>query len=393
MNRAIITPGVVTAAPRYPWTAIAIILGSTSIIAGVIWDISWHSAVGRDTFWTSAHMAIYAGGLAGGVAGGWAAIRATFGGSEDEGRASISVWGGRAPLGAWVAIWGALAMITSAPFDDWWHNAYGLDVEILSPPHCVLAAGMFAIAVGGLLSIVGWQNRLPEGSRARAGYLSAASVGILLAMAATFLSDYSYPNRHHGAQFYVVSSLTYPLYLAAATRAVSCPWPATTAAAVYMGIVILMGWTLPLFPAQPLLAPIRNPIDRMVPPSFPIVLVAPALVIDLACRLLPSGAGLRGHVSRLALAAVAGAGFLLVLLAVQWPFSGYLLGPGAESRLFFGAQFFAYFNEPGPWMREFWGEDSWDVLTPGALGLALLLAVLSAWAGLACGGWLSRVKR
>ena len=34
---------------------------------------------------------------------------------------------------------------TSAPLDDWWHRAYGLDVKILSPPHMVLAAGMMAV--------------------------------------------------------------------------------------------------------------------------------------------------------------------------------------------------------------------------------------------------------
>jgi len=34
-------------------------------------------------------------------------------------------------------------MLASAPFDDWWHNAYGLDVRIISPPHMVLAAGFF----------------------------------------------------------------------------------------------------------------------------------------------------------------------------------------------------------------------------------------------------------
>ena len=56
-------------------------------------------------------------------------------------------WGFRAPLGAWVCIWGAFAMLTSAPFDDWWHNAYGLDVKILSPPHVVLAAGIGAIQI------------------------------------------------------------------------------------------------------------------------------------------------------------------------------------------------------------------------------------------------------
>jgi hypothetical protein len=391
---AVLAPAAAPGAPGFPWTSAAILLGATSIIVGVIWDISWHTTVGRDTFWTSAHMAIYAGGVAGGLAGGWAAARATFG-SGRERAASIGVWGARAPLGAWVAIWGALAMITSAPFDDWWHNAYGLDVEILSPPHCVLAAGMFGIALGGLLSIVSWQNRRPEGSRARGGLLSASAVGILLAMAATFLSDYSYPNRHHGAAFYQVSCASYPLYLAAAARAVKCRWPATTSAAVYMAIVILMGWILPLFPAEPLLAPIRNPLDRMAPPSFPLVLVLPALAIDLLCRRPARGAGWKGLASRLGLAAAAGAAFLAVLLAVQWPFSGFLLGPGAESRFFFGAQFFAYFNAPGEWMRSYWdsGPSGSDRFTGQGLAVALLLSVLSAWAGIAVGDWLSRVKR
>ena len=50
---------------------------------------------------------------------------------------------------AWVAIWGAIAMLTSAPFDDWWHNAYGLDVKIVSPPHMVLAAGIVAVEILG----------------------------------------------------------------------------------------------------------------------------------------------------------------------------------------------------------------------------------------------------
>jgi len=45
-------------------------------------------------------------------------------------------------------------MVTSAPFDDWWHNAYGLDVEILSPPHTVLGLGMVGIELGALLITV-----------------------------------------------------------------------------------------------------------------------------------------------------------------------------------------------------------------------------------------------
>ena len=55
---------------------------------------------------------------------------------------SVRIWGLRGPLGAFICAWGGVAMLASAPFDDWWHNAYGLDVQIISPPHMVLAAGI-----------------------------------------------------------------------------------------------------------------------------------------------------------------------------------------------------------------------------------------------------------
>jgi hypothetical protein len=50
-------------------------------------------------------------------------------------------------------------MIMSAPFDDWWHNAYGLDVRIISPPHTLLASGMIGLQLGAGLMALGAQNR------------------------------------------------------------------------------------------------------------------------------------------------------------------------------------------------------------------------------------------
>ena len=44
--------------------------------------------------------------------------------------------------GRFLAGWGGIAMLTSAPFDNWWHAAYGLDVKIVSPPHALLILGM-----------------------------------------------------------------------------------------------------------------------------------------------------------------------------------------------------------------------------------------------------------
>src|SRR5215212_2407961 len=101
------------------WHGYAMILAATSIIVGVNWDISWHITIGRDTFWSAPHMAMYFGGILAGISSGWVVLRTTFRGSDEERAHAVSVWGFRGPLGAWAAIWGAFAMIVSAPFDDW----------------------------------------------------------------------------------------------------------------------------------------------------------------------------------------------------------------------------------------------------------------------------------
>jgi hypothetical protein len=56
---------------------------------------------------------------------------------------------------------------------------------------------------------------------------------------------------------------------------------ATKAALVFMLIVLGLAWILPLFPATPRLGPIYNPVTLMVPPAFPLLLVFPALAVDV----------------------------------------------------------------------------------------------------------------
>ena len=58
-------------------------LGATSIVFGILWDISWHRTIGRDTFWTPAHLAIQLGGLLGGFISGWLVLNTTFRGTAE----------------------------------------------------------------------------------------------------------------------------------------------------------------------------------------------------------------------------------------------------------------------------------------------------------------------
>jgi hypothetical protein len=53
------------------WTSFLMAAALTGIAIGVAWDISWHESIGRDAFWTPAHMVIYFGGMLGGFTGGW----------------------------------------------------------------------------------------------------------------------------------------------------------------------------------------------------------------------------------------------------------------------------------------------------------------------------------
>ena len=136
-------------------------------MTGVHWDISWHRSIGRDSFWTPAHIDIYFCGVLAGISCGYLILSTTLQAASPLRESSVTLWGFRGPLGAFVAAWGGIAMLTSAPFDDWWHAAYGLDVKILSPPHMVLAAGMIAVQLGALILILGRMNRA-RGRGARA---------------------------------------------------------------------------------------------------------------------------------------------------------------------------------------------------------------------------------
>src|SRR6185436_19155884 len=160
-----VSAGALPLAAPVSWCSRAMVLAALFILVGIVWDISWHSTIGRDTFWTPAHICIHFGGSLDGFVCGWLVLRATFFGTTEDRAAAVRVWGFRGPLGAWVTIWGALAMLTSAPFDNWWHDAYGLDVKILSPPHSVLAAGMYFHVAGGLLLLLGVQNRSADVER------------------------------------------------------------------------------------------------------------------------------------------------------------------------------------------------------------------------------------
>src|SRR5579864_3125588 len=239
-----------------PWYVWCSVIAVTSAMVGTHWDISWHRSIGRDTFWTSAHIAIYMCGVLAGISCAFLILSTTFRPGAALKEASVKIWGFRGPLGAFIAAWGGVAMISSAPFDDWWHNAYGLDVKILSPPHMVLAAGIVAVHLGALILILGYMNRAEPQWRSRLERLFLYVGGMMVVCFTTVEMELIGRSQQHGGQFYRVIAMVVPLVLAGVAKASGRRWAATTVAGVYSLFILAMSWILPLFPATPKLGPV-----------------------------------------------------------------------------------------------------------------------------------------
>ena len=375
--------------PWYVWCGVVAV---TSAAIGGAWDVSWHRSIGRDTFWTPAHMAIYACGVLAAVVCGYLIFATTFGSSTYLRSISVSVLGFRAPLGAFVAAWGGIAMLTSAPFDNWWHNAYGLDVKIVSPPHALLILGIRGVTVGVLFLILAAMNRAREaGATGEHGFQSMQFLflylgGMIVLGQMFFLIEYTWDVELHNSTAYIAMAIAIPLVLAMISRASQHRWAATIAAAVYTFFGIAEILILPLFPAQPKLGPVFFPVTHLVPAKFPILIIVPALALDLLWKRMRNWKSWQ-------VALLSGAVFVAVLVAVEWPFASFLMTPAAANR-FFGTIYFQY-SSPS------WGVDRLRHFFEAQQGLPLFLGFAKAaiygaigtWIGLGFGGWMRKVQR
>ena len=365
----------------------AVIVGASSLLIGLIWDISWHRSIGRDTFWTPAHMMIYFGGTLAGLSCGARVLANSFWQRDAHQNDGVRIWKFfTGPIGGWICIWGAFAMLTSAPFDNWWHDAYGLDVQILSPPHVVLLCGLLGILIGAQVMAASAQNS--EGSSTSRATVVAFSGGVLLTLAMIAITEHTFVQQMHTSHFYTVAGGVSALLLTAASRASKLRWPATIAALFYMAIMAAQLWLLPLFPATPKLGPIGHTVTQMVPLYFPLLLVVPAFAIDLVLRRMDTR-------NDWLTAIVLGAVTIIALVAAQWPF-GALEATELGRHPFFGGGFGSYSDNAehliGP--RIFWTEEGGlrGTLT-GMLLFSIPVSIVTARIGLWWGAWLRQVKR
>ena len=331
-------------------------------------------------------MAISACGVLAGLSAAYLIFSATFGKRSPLAAVSVNIWGFRGPLGAFICAWGGLAMLVSAPFDDWWHNAYGLDVKIISPPHMVLAAGFFGINFGAIMLMLAFLNRASGPARVplQRMFLYVGS----MAVCESLLLKLEYISRPemHGSAFYAIVILGTLGIIVALGVASRHPWGCTIVTSIYTLFGVAFLWILPLFQAQPKLGPVYTPVTHFIPWEFPLLVVVPAVVTDVVLQ--------RTSLARSATRALlTGLAFFVTFLLVQWPFANFLMTPGARN-WFFGTEYRDY-GTPATSLYarfEFVPPETAYVLIRG-LSTAVIISCLMAYIGLLAGRAMLRVRR
>jgi hypothetical protein len=276
-------------------------------------------------------------------------------------------------------------MLASAPFDDWWHSAYGLDVKILSPPHVVLALGLLALHLGALVMLAGAANR-SDGLRRRQLEALILIVGgnILVALMTLFMEKTVRPFMH-GGSFYLIVGLCVPLVLTAVQGATGRRWAAAAATVAYSVFLLGLLWTFPLVPAQPKLGPVLVPVTNLIPPEFPLLLLPAALALDVWAWRRRAQLGVK--------TVLVGAVFFTgIFFVCQWPFATFLMSPHARN-FFWGARYFDFWMPAFTHYRRYvFREEPESQIVAGVLA-AVLGSSLSIAAGRATGRWLGRLQR
>lgn len=312
------------AAPAVPaWILTLALLGGFAQQAGGYWDIAFHIARGRESFWQPPHLLIYGGILT--------ALLAVAAGLLWDGEARRPVWGrgGLAAVrqrlrqhpGLALALWSMVAQLSSAPFDELWHRTFGLDVSVWSPPHLLLIfGGTFAYVGLAAVQAGAVQPGRRDGAWWRTAGFAAAAFGI----ASAFLAEFEFASRiplWHISQSRPPA--LYPVLLAlflvlTAGVAVRLGGPGAATAATALAWAYRAGIIWGLLPA----------LGQLQPRPLPLALLPAAAALDLLAavpwRRVPAVAGGNPALAGSLRHALAGGLAALTLLALYAPLAALL---------------------------------------------------------------------
>jgi hypothetical protein len=375
-----------------PWFVWASTASVALAVVGLYFDVAWHRSIGRDSFWNPAHQVLYSSGVLSAIACGYLICATTFGSDREMQRHSVRIWGLRAPMGAFVAAWGGLGVLYDAVFDNWWHNAYGLDVRFTSPPHLLFSLSLWFELLGGLLLAVSYMNRArtEPATRLDAKRLQrlVLLMGGLMASAQLFAcSGYTWDTKLHSAKPYIAVAIFLPIALALIARVTQQRWACTIMMTIYSVMLIAQILVLPLFAATPRLGPIYIPVTHFIPSRFPLLLIVPAVALDLLWQR-------RMAIGEAATALLSGVIFMTLFVAAQWPFANFLVSE-ASANWFFGTRYLGFDDlsaPPGPSLWQFQAPEHGMHLL-AKLSLAAVVAAIGMYAGSVAGRRIRAIRR
>jgi hypothetical protein len=157
-------------------------------------------------------------------------------------------------------------------------------------------------------------------------------------------------------------------------------------AGLYTFVNIALIQILPLFPAQPKLGPVYQHVTQFIPPEFPILLIVPALALDLLWRRTSAW-------NRWKTALVSGLLYSALVICSEWFFADFLMSPAAANR-FFGTRYLYYALPPQSALARnlFLITESPAQLWMG-FAIAAVAAVLSIRWAISRGDWMHAIKR
>jgi len=131
---------------------------------GGAWDIQWHVAIGRDSLFIPPHlvvMAAFVGGLL--VVLSLITYETTLAASGQDLPHSMRLGGLRAPAAIFGIAFGYIAALLSAGLDELWHEIFGIDATLWSPPHLSIMLATMVVDFSLILGIAASAKRQGHG--------------------------------------------------------------------------------------------------------------------------------------------------------------------------------------------------------------------------------------
>lgn len=161
-----------------------LIIGVSLQFGGSNWDVVWHGSKKVESFLTPPHAVIYSGVA---IIIGNVIFKLVLSGTFKEKKSTRHVISfsdilknvSLLPFPLKLCIIGSLLQITAGPFDFWWHTRFGFD-GLLSPPHFVLAIGMFLVSLGAMIGVYKNINTCPFPNMGRILFLISSGVYLMV---------------------------------------------------------------------------------------------------------------------------------------------------------------------------------------------------------------------